>query len=509
MHVKQALVGQRHGRLARRAGTAVRGALAVAALAALMSGGPAWAQASDCAVATDQAMAADLKAATARSAKAENKELVRLFDLAVAWWQQAVEVCEGRPQERAKRNLTDSQLARETVGETEVNVACTGTQQDAQSLQTLAEQAAGDKRWQEAALLYRKAESTWDLAVERCTGGAQRVAAQRREQAENDARQASTNARDPGRDTPREAAPRDPGRPAVVSVTVPADAAPPPRPAAAASPGPALAAAPQPTAIPIGPVAGAAGVLSAVARLVDVQMTGGARLIGTFANDPGATTYSGRGKIVWANGEVYDGAVSRSLRHGSGQFTWLTGQRYNGDWVSDRPEGNGSLRFANGNQYDGAVVAGEPQGSGKMVYASGDSYSGQFDRGEPHGQGIYTWTSGQRYDGTWQRGKAVGRGTLLFANGNSFEGEVLNGLPHGQGRLTFSSGDIYRGQFALGVPEGRGTYDWKNGDRYDGGWKSGQKQGQGTMQWRNGDRWEGVFQADAQTAQGTLIRKNP
>lgn len=424
MDVTQAIADLPHGPRPKRPGAAVRVALSVASalLVALAGAGNAQAQASDCAVATDQAMAADLKAATARSAKADSKELVRLFDLAVAWWQQAVEFCEGRPQERAKRNLTDSQLARESVGEPQVNVACTGTQQDAQALQTLAEQAAGEKRWQDAALLYRKAESTWDLAVERCTGGAQRVAAQRREQAEGDARQASANAREPGREPARETVARDPSRPTVVPITVSGDPAPAPTPRPAA-PATVAAAPPAASVIPPAPVAGAATVLSAVARLVDVQMTGGARLIGTFANDPGGATYSGRGKIVWANGEVYDGAVSRSLRHGQGLFTWLTGQRYNGDWVADRPEGTGALRFANGNQYEGAVVAGEPQGSGKMVYASGDSYSGQFDRGEPHGQGVYTWQSGQRYDGTWVRGKAVGRGTLVFANGNSYDGE--------------------------------------------------------------------------------------
>lgn len=489
-----------------------RGALLAWWLAGTLAGSLApasdvQAQASDCAVATDQAMGADLKAATARSNRTEQKELLRLFDLAVAWWQQAVEVCDGRSKDRAQRNLGDSQQARDAVADQQGNtVACTSSYQDAAALQQLAEQAATDRRWQEAALLYRKVESTWDLAAERCNGGPQRVAVQRREQAVTDARNALANAN--SRERP------------VATVTVPANDAATARPTSAGAgtaPAPVSGAgAFTPTELPAArpntavnaPVAGAAGALSAVARLVDVQMTGGARLVGTFNADVGGT-YSGRGKIIWANGEVYDGAVLRSLRHGVGEFTWLSGQRYTGDWVQDKPEGNGVLRFANGNQYEGPVVAGEPQGSGKMIYASGDSYSGQFNRGEPDGQGLYTWLSGQRYDGSWVRGKASGKGALNFANGNAYEGDIAEGLPHGQGRLAFISGDSYRGQFVQGVPDGQGTYNWKNGDQYNGGWKGGQKQGQGTMQWRNGDRWEGVFQADAQTAQGTLIRKTP
>lgn len=480
-------------------------------LGSLASASSVHAQASDCAVATDQAMAADLKAATARSNRTEQKELVRLFDLAVAWWQQAVESCDGRPKDRAQRNLGDSQQARDAVVDQQGNtVACTSTYQDAAALQQLAEQAAGDKRWQEATLLFRKVESTWDLAAERCSGGPQKVAIQRREQAVTDARNALANTRDNTRERP------------VATVTLPANDAATGRPssnASPASPAPAPttgAAAFTPTELPgartgasvIAPVVGAAGALSAIARLVDVQMTGGARLVGNFANDAGGS-YSGRGKILWANGEVYDGAVLRSLRHGVGEFTWLSGQRYTGDWVQDKPEGNGLLRFANGNQYEGPVVAGEPQGVGKMVYASGDTYSGQFNRGEPDGQGLYTWLSGQRYDGTWVRGKANGKGALNFANGNAYEGDIAEGLPHGRGRLVFVSGDSYAGQFVQGVPDGQGIYNWKNGDQYNGGWKGGQKQGQGTMLWRNGDRWEGLFQADAHTAQGTLTRKTP
>ena len=57
---------------------------------------------------------------------------------------------------------------------------------NATSLQDLARQAFGERRWPEAAALYRKAEDQWDVATERCTGTAQDTAQRRREQAEID-----------------------------------------------------------------------------------------------------------------------------------------------------------------------------------------------------------------------------------------------------------------------------------------------------------------------------------
>ncbi|MBI5257421.1 MAG: hypothetical protein HY855_13055 [Burkholderiales bacterium] len=455
---------------------------AAACTVGLLGASGARAQASDCAVATDQAVAADVKAATTPHNGSNTTELVRLHDLAVAWWEQAVEFCQGRQKERAERNLADSRQVRNRfVDQHTDNAACTASHKDAGAMQLLAEQAVVERRWQDAALLFRKVESTWDLAAERCRGNQQRIAQQRREQAATDARNALSNTRE---------------RP-VTAVVVPL--APAPASAPAASTLPAAASAPAPRV---------AAALPAGAKQVDLQMGGGARLLGLFAADPGGRTYTGRGKIIWPNGEVYDGAVVANQRQGLGEFVWQNGQRYNGEWVADRPEGTGTLRFANGNLYEGPVAAGEPQGTGKMVYQSGDVYIGQFTRGEPDGQGAYTWINGQRYDGAWVRGKANGRGVLNFANGNAYEGEVADGVPTGQGRMTFASGDTYRGQFAQGLPEGQGVYTWKNGDQYTGGWKAGQKQGQGTMLWRSGDRWEGIFQADAQTERGTLIRKS-
>jgi len=213
---------------------------------------------------------------------------------------------------------------------------------------------------------------------------------------------------------------------------------------------------------------------------------GDMRFEGKFVRDVESPTYSGSGKLSWANGDVFDGTLVNGKRHGKGLFIWGNGQRYQGDWVNDVPTGQAVVDFANGDHYEGLVENASPLGAGSMRYASGDSYRGQFASGEPSGTGIYTWKNGQKFDGEWKGGK-----------------------PNGQGKLQFANGDRYDGGVRDGVPSQSGTFTWASGDRYTGQWQAGRKNGQGTLTWTNGDRWEGLYENDQQTATGTLIRKTP
>jgi hypothetical protein len=278
---------------------------------------------------------------------------------------------------------------------------------------------------------------------------------------------------------------------------------------------PPVSAAPAPTAAVPAPAAAAlaAAPVAAAADAASTQereiMAGTTRFIGKFAQDAGGATWSGEGKVLWANGDQFEGKLDKGKREGTGRFVWGNGQRYEGQWVDDRPQGQGVLRFADGNQYEGAVVDGRPEGQGRMVYASGDGYVGQVSQGLPNGRGVYTWKSGQRFEGDWLKGTPQGSGTMQFANGNQYEGVIVDGLPNGAGRMAYASGDSYTGNFRVGVPDGNGVFSWKNGDKYTGRWKAGNKDGEGIFVWSNGDRWEGVFSNDRQTEQGTLTRKAP
>lgn len=531
-----------------------------------------------CTELSDQAMGADLRAATAQTQRQDPAQQVQLLDASIRLWAGAAERCEGRPKERARRNLADSQRSRQALdGQLAASPACASSQKDAGTLQEMAQQAVRERRWLDAAVGYRKAETLWDVAAERCSGEAQQLAVQRREQTATDAHNAEfcapvfERARDqsqqlrrlggerssPERQTHSQAAEtlwreamqqcrgaaqdlarsnadslaRERGTPWVITAVPgsPATAvatttlAPTPTPMAPAvgsaaasvpsSPAPATAIAAPVTAVP---TAAAPGLLQSLANGLSAPLAaagpqemdlqaGDTRFVGRFAREGNAL--SGRGQILWANGNRYEGDLVQGRKHGEGSFLWASGQRYSGQWADDQPRGKGQMRFANGDDYEGDVADGLPQGQGRMRYASGDVYEGRFARGKPDGQGVYRWANGQSYEGPWQGEQPHGHGKLRFANGNVYEGPLVRGTPEGQGRLTYAGGDRYEGQLRQGQPDGQGSYRWTNGDQYTGQWQQGRKHGQGRMQWASGDTWDGRFENDGQTAEGTLLRK--
>jgi hypothetical protein len=546
---------------------------------------PAQTPAEGCRPLTDKAMAADMRALTAQSQRADVAEQARLYTESVGLWTKAVGQCEGRAKERAQRNLTDDQ--RITAGLTEqlgAGPECAAAHKDGTSLQELARAALGERRWSDASAFFRKAEDTWDLAVERCTGSQRDIANNKRAQSEIDgynaercaplfdrardytqklrssaavlakeekqdqlmiaetlwrdalaqcegsaAKDSASNnaqalARERGTPFVAKAPPVPPPLPtpatpsqasAKAIALTPQSAAIPTRAAlsgvsnstpvlppsanagltgsalssafAAAFPSankPAIATAETIAATPIAPAAPQAIVVKQPTPRPPDFMAGGTRFQGKFFADVEGHTFSGNGKITWANGDVFDGDLQKGQRHGKGLFIWANGNRYNGDWVEDSPRGTGILQFANGNLYEGEVVNGTPKGKGRMAYASGDSYVGQFEAGVPQGKGLYVWKNGQQFEGDWANGKS-----------------------NGQGRLKFASGDVFEGAVREGSPQGQGTFTWTNGDKYVGQWQAGKKHGEGTFTWRSGDYWQGVYENDQQTANGRLVQK--
>ncbi|MDR7269796.1 hypothetical protein J2X20_002425 [Pelomonas saccharophila] len=520
-----------------------------------------------CAQLSSRALSADLRAATAQSQNQPLQALVKLHDEAVAEWGAAIAACDGRARERAQRNLADSQKTRDALAEKlQAGSQCETAHRDAASLQDLARAAFGERRFADAASLYRKAEGMWELAGEQCSGSQQQTAQRRREQSEIDghnaefcappferAREFSTKLRNSGaalplaerqtqsqigetlwRDTAKackgsaqelalnnaQALARERGTPWVATplpgtpVPTPALVATAPKPGtAAAPPGAKPAAVPAPpaaaplrqaAAAPITPLA-AAPAPAPEPKLFD-RTAGDTRYVGQFVRE-NDDTVSGTGRVEWKNGDVYEGPLTHSQRQGVGEIRWAGGQRYKGDWAGDRATGRGVMTFANGNHYEGLVLDGQPEGEGKLTYASGDVYTGQLRQGLPHGKGSYIWMSGQRYEGDWVNDKPQGVGKMRFANGNQYEGQMAAGLPQGTGRMVFPNGDTYEGQFEAGKAHGQGKYAWKTGERYEGAWSRGLKHGSGVFFWPTGDRWEGVFKEDERTDDGAMIRK--
>ena len=533
---------------------------------------------------TDKAMAADMKALTAQSQKLELPEQARLFEESVALWTQTEAQCEGRAKERAQRNLATSQKSSNSLAEQlGAGPQCTAAHKDAGTLQDIARQALGERRWIDAAMLFHKAEDMWEMAAERCSGSQQETANRRREQSEIDGQNAEfcaplfEKAREHTQklrasaagltreakqdasmvaetlwrdavgqckgaavqDTARnnaQALARERGTPWVARIAAaPSPAAPSPATAPLAASNTLAATATEATPASAAPLSQSAGTASRVmgslsSAFTTLGSTGTpatalaevkpsvppvseispdtTRFSGQFVRDPDGATYSGTGKVAWATGDVFEGALVKGLRHGKGVITWASGQRYNGDWVNDKPSGQAEMQFTNGNQFEGSVSDGVPQGQGRMRYASGDSYVGQFGAGVPEGRGAYVWKNGQQFDGDWKAGRPNGQGKLKFATGNQFEGQVRDGVPHGQGRLVFAGGEVYVGQLSQGQPEGQGSFTWPNGDQYSGLWKAGKKHGQGVFTWSSGERSEGLYENDVQSNADTVAHKN-
>lgn len=505
-------------------------------------------------------MALGICALTAQSKKMELSEQARLFEESIALWSQAQAQCAGRARERAQRNLANSQKTSDSINEQlGAGPQCAAAHKDASALQDIARQALSERRWDDAAMLFHKAEDMWDMAAERCSGSQQETANLRREQSEIDGHNAEfcaplfekardhtqklrasaaglsrTDKQDASmvaetlwrdavdqckgpavQDMARnnaQALARERGTPWVARVA-PAKLS--PGNAAVASSATlnktsgtgmlgalgsafsALGNAGTPAAIP------APAPASAVEITADTS-----RFSGQFVRDADGSTYSGSGKVSWASGDVFEGTLVKSQRHGKGVMTWANGQRYDGDWVNDQPTGQAKVQFANGNQFEGSVIDSVPQGQGRMRYASGDTYTGQFNSGAPAGRGVYAWKNGQQFDGDWKNERPNGQGKLKFATGNQFEGQVRDGVPHGQGRLVFASGEVYVGHLTQGQPDGQGSFTWPSGDQYSGQWKAGKKHGQGTFTWKSGERWEGLYDNDVQTSADTLARKD-
>ena len=163
-------------------------------------------------------------------------------------------------------------------------------------------------------------------------------------------------------------------------------------------------------------------------------------MTGDFSPDPVTGLVSGRGRIVWDNGDQFDGTMVRGQKEGRGEFRWANGQRYSGDWARDQPNGQGTIRYPNGDRYTGEVRAGLPNGSGTLYFANGNRYRGEVRDGLPNGTGTNRFANGDVYSGAWSRGKAHGQGRYTWANGDYWEGEFSNDAKTDNGRLVSAGG---------------------------------------------------------------------
>lgn len=146
------------------------------------------------------------------------------------------------------------------------------------------------------------------------------------------------------------------------------------------------------------------------------------------------------------------------MRSGVGKILFLNGDSYEGEFKKDMLEGQGTYYCHTGDIYRGGFEAGwsgslgkrgeKGHGEGTVTFPEGDVYIGQFSDGVPHGEGQLRFVDGESVNGTFDMGKW--EGTRMYANGDVFRGSFYLNCPSGQGSVEFRGGAVYEGEFVNG-----------------------------------------------------------
>lgn len=255
-------------------------------------------------------------------------------------------------------------------------------------------------------------------------------------------------------------------------------------------------------------------------------------------------------RITYRTGDVYQGAVHDSQKHGYGVYTWkkktsTTTQSYAGHYLHDMRHGQGTYHWPDGSSYTGSFERNQRQGYGTYQHPSRDiSYIGQWKAGVYHGHGTYQYpdTEGAvvvytgefvqgvpqgrgremkqgrvQHDGLWHQGQPVSAKLDLVLDQPWFDPTshfpaVYRGLwnqnhqPEGNGTAHYSKGPIveYEGCWKNGRYHGQGRVVYASGDVYTGVWEASIRQGTGTLQWKDGRQYTGDWEANVRTGSGVF-----
>jgi len=131
----------------------------------------------------------------------------------------------------------------------------------------------------------------------------------------------------------------------------------------------------------------------------------------------------------------YEGEFLNNNKHGKGKMVYASGNVYTGDWKNNLKDGFGKMEFKNRNE----------------------QYVGFWKNNLPNGKGIYTWNIDSplncqyplhnQYEGDWDNGKKWGHGIFRYSSGAIYDGEWFDNMKHGIGIYISEYGYIYDGVF--------------------------------------------------------------
>jgi hypothetical protein len=215
-----------------------------------------------------------------------------------------------------------------------------------------------------------------------------------------------------------------------------------------------------------------------------------------------------KGRLVWSNGDSYEGEFLNDFRHGTGTCVSPTGWSYTGQWARGQPAGRGIELHENGGRYEGEFKAGMREGQGRQTEVDGSVLEGDWKAGQLNGHCKIREALGHNYEGMCAAGGRSGHGRYEnAADGSVYEGDFKDSLFHGQGRMT-AEGYVYEGAYALGMKNGRGREVFDTGEQYEGDFVRGERSGKGILRIAGEDgttySYDGMFKNGVFAGQGKL-----
>lgn len=154
------------------------------------------------------------------------------------------------------------------------------------------------------------------------------------------------------------------------------------------------------------------------------------------------------GKMIFNNGNIYDGEWKKGLMHGKGRMTFNNGSVYEGEWEYNLMHGKGVCAYENGDIYEGEFKNSTKYGKGVYTYTDGGVHDGEYVNELKHGKGVYIYPNGgDVLKCEWKDNKRHGNSTLTLKNGTVTEINYVNGKREGPFIIKYNDGSVYEGVF--------------------------------------------------------------
>ena len=180
-------------------------------------------------------------------------------------------------------------------------------------------------------------------------------------------------------------------------------------------------------------------------------------------------------------GVTYLGQFKEGMRHGMGKMVKADGSIYEGIWINDNCDIFGRFIEPNGNIYVGEITEGEADGKGVLLRKDGSSYNGEWNMSMREGKGKEQWPDGSYYEGDFKASERHGKGIFVTKDGSKYEGDFVSNKKEGYGVEKSSFGNLYEGYWKSGRKHGHGKYTWITGAIYEGNYVNNLKEGFGKL----------------------------